>query len=397
VAYADYTLLPDPSTEHIGNVYCLGADGAPSVVASGNQPTDPRIAPDGTLVAYQLVVAEGVTQLWVVSAAGGEPRLLVGQDQLPSDGTVTNSVQRYEWLAGTHTLLFDTRYIPAGGPFGPGEYINADLWTVNADTGALAPVLPAGAAGSFGASPDGQTVAISRGTGLDLVNADGSNYRQNVISFPSILTYSEYTYKPTPQWSADGTFFNVSIPSPDPMAADARTDLYRVGVDGIVQPLTSLPVNTVFGGNVNPPLFAPNGRFVMYSLGQPDGTGEVLHLLELLPEGGVGERTMGPTLFLRGYGWSPDSSYFAYSVTPDGAPGQGYVTGTAVESVQPWANGLTVVRALEWENATTLVFLGNIGPRDTWSLYRQVLGAEPVLLASGLADQAFMDVRTGGD
>lgn len=394
VAYADFTYLSEAPLSSTGNVYCLGADGTPQVLATGNQPYDPRISPDGTLIAFQLVVGEGITQLWVVSAAGGDARLLVGQDHLPAGGAaVVKSPKTFQWLAGTHTLVFDSRYIPVGGPFGPGEYINSDLWTVNADTGAVAALLPDGAAGDFRVSPDGQTIAVARPTGLDLVNADGSNYRQNVITFPAILTYSEYAYKPPVQWSADGTFFNVSILSPDPMAADARADLYRVGVDGIVTPLTSVTANLLFGGMVTPAQFSPNGQFAFYSVGMPDGTGDVLHQLEFLPAGGVAERSMGPTLFLQGGYWSPDSTYFAYTVTPLGAPGQGYVTGTTAESVQTFANGVTALRALEWENGTTMVYLAKIGASETWGLYRQTLGSEPVLLASGLGLQASMDVR----
>ncbi len=395
VAYADFTLLPDPAAPvHNGNVYCLNAEGAPQVLATGNQPYDPRISPDGTLIVFQLVTTPGINQLWVVSAAGGDARLLVGQDALPSgDGTTINSPKSFEWLAGTHTLVFDTRYMPVGGPFGPGEYINADLWTVNVDTNAITPVLPAGAAGAFYVSPDGQTVAVSRPTGMDLVNADGSNYRQNIISFPAILTYSEYAYKPFAQWAADGTFFNVTIPSADPMASDARADFYRIGVDGIVTPLTSQPANIVFGGMVTPPQYAPNGRFAFYSVGLPDGTGDILHQLEFLADGSVGDRSMGPTLYLNGGYWSPDSTYFAYAVTPLGAPGQGYVTGTAAESVQTFANGLAYLRTLEWENGTTMVFLAKFGTSETWSLYRQTLGGEPVLLAGSLGEQVTLDVR----
>ena len=395
VTYADYSLGPDPAAPtHTGNVYCLGADGTPQVLASGNQPTGPRLSPDGTLIAFQVVTTEGISQLWVVSAAGGDARLLVGQDALPSgDGTTINSPKSYAWLAGTHTLVFDTRYTPVGGPVGPGEYINSDLWTVNVDTNAVTQVLSAGAAGAFAVAPAGQTVAIARPTGLDLVNADGSNYRQNVITFPDIITYSEYAYKPFIQWGADGTFFNVTIPSPDPMAADAHADFYRVEVDGIVTPLTSQPANIVFGGMITPPQYAPNGRFAIYSVGQPDGTGEVVHQLEFLADGTVADRTMGPTLFLSGGKWSPDSTYFQYAVTPLGAPGQGYVTGTTAESVQTFANGLAALWALEWQDGTTMVFIAKLGAAETWSLYRQTLGSEPVLLAGSLGEQVTMDVR----
>jgi len=376
-----------------GSVTCLGADGAPRVVATGSRPSSPLISPDGALVAYQVEVSEGATQLWVVSAAGGDARLLVGAEQIPNaDPTLVNSPGHYEWLAGTHTLVFDSRFNVTTGPTGPGEYINRDLWTVNADSGALNPVLPAGAAGAFSASPDGQTIAISRPEGLDLVNADGTNYRQNVITFPSIITYSEYHYKPLPQWAADGTFFSVSIPSADPMAPDVSTALYRVAVDGTVTPLGTVAANTVFGGAI-PPRFSPDGQFAIYSQGMADGSGDVMHTLEFLVGGGIGDGIVGPDMGRQGWGWSPDSAYFAYSLFPEASNGQLYVTGTTVDSVVPMAAGLTAVRELEWESGTTLVFLAITGGGDTWSLYRQTVGSEPVLLAGGLSLQTYMDVR----
>jgi hypothetical protein len=389
IAYTDFVLATGA-----GSVTCLGPDGAPRILATGDRPSSALISTDGALVAYQVEVAEGITELWVVSAEGGDARRLVGADQLPStDPNLVNSPNHYEWLGDTHTLVFDTRFHYTAGPLGPGEYINQDLWTVFADTGALSELLPAGTAGAFAASPDGQTIAISRPHGLDLVNADGSNFRQNVISYPLIVTYSEYLYKPLPQWGADGTFFNVSVPSEDPMAPDASTALYRVDVDGTVTPLGVLPANTVFGGAINPPRFSPDGRFAVYSLGMPDGSGDVMHLLEFLPAGGVDDRAEGPDVGRQGWGWSPDAAYFAYSIFPDGALGQLFVTGTPAESTTPLAAGLTALRTLEWESGDSLVFLAIIGGGDTWSLYRQSVGGEPVLLAGGLSLAAYVDAR----
>jgi len=389
VAYSDFVFETGA-----GSVTCLGGDGAPRVLATANRPASPLISPDGALVAFSVEVSEGISQLWVVSAAGGDARPLVGADQLPSaDPTLVNSPGHYEWLAGTHTLAFDSRFTFTGGPVGPGEYINRDLWTVNADSGAVSAVLPAGAAGAFAASPDGQNIAISRPEGLDLVNADGTNYRQNVITFPSIITYSEYQYKPRPQWAADGTFFSVSIPSPDPMAADVSTALYRVAVDGTVTPLGTLPANTVFGGAINPPLFSANGQYAVYSQGMADGSGDVMHTLQFLAEGGFGDTAVGPDQGRQGWGWSPDSAQFAYTLFPDGVTGQLFAAATTAETVTPLAAGLTAVRDLEWENGATVVFLGIIGGGDVWSLYRQTLGSDPVLLAGGLSLQAYMDVR----
>jgi hypothetical protein len=177
------------------------------------------------------------------------------------------------------------------------------------------------------------------------------------------------------------------------MAVDASTALYRVAVDGTVTPLGTLPVNTVFGGAINPPQFSDNGQSAVYSQGMADGSGDVMHTLHFLPEGGFGDVAVGPDQGRQGWGWSPDSALFAYTLFPDGVNGQLFAASTTVEAVTPLAGGLTALRDLEWEHDNTVVFLAIIGGGDVWSLYRQTVGSEPVLLAGGLGLGASMDVR----
>ena len=378
-----------------GTLFCAGSSGTPQTLATGQGLTGPLISPDGQIVAYEVVVSAGVAQLWVAGIAegGAAPHLLVGQDKLPSaDKSQINSPHHYEWLAGTHTLVFDTGYIPTGGPGGPGEYINADLWTANADTDAVASVLKAGSAGAFEVSPDGHTVAVSRGQGLDLVNADGSNYHQNVIKFPTIITYSEYTYKPHPQWSADGTYFSVAIPSADPMAADSSVSIYKISVDGTVAPKTKQPGNFVFGGRIAPQI-APNGQSVVFSRGDTSGGPDVLHMLTI-QSGAAADNAFDTQAGPVGWGWSPDSQVYAYTVVPSGGAGKGYATGPGVEKPHAFADHLTAVNDLRWVNGNTVVFLGQISGGG-WALYRQTTGADPSAVQSvvtGLTDSATMDV-----
>jgi hypothetical protein len=367
------------------NLLCVAVGGTPQLLASGPGMFGPRLSGDGQMVAYQITVAEGVTELWVVNAnpAEGPAHLLVSNTQVPSaDPVNTNSVANFQWLAGTQTLVFDTRFQPGGGPFGPGEYINADLWTVNADTGEVAAVLPANSAGYFQPSPDGQTIAISRGTGLDLVNADGSNYRQDVVSFPSIITYSEYIFRPRPQWNSDGSYFTVAVPSADPMAADTSFAVYKVQVDGTVTPFTNRPGNLVFGGAIGAQI-APDGQHMVYSVGQPDGSGDVLHMLHMAPESdSTFDTQTGPI----GLGWSPDSLHYVYAVIPPSGI-NGYVIGPFDAAPTVLIPNLQVIRELRWLDGSTLVFIGRLGT-DGWSLYHQTLGAAPALLVGGLTDSA---------
>jgi hypothetical protein len=370
-----------------GNLFCVAVGGTPQLLASGAGSAIVQISSDGQKLAYQQTVAEGVTELWVINAnpAEGAAHLLVSNAQVPNaDPANINSVNNFQWLAGTHTLVFDTRFQPTGGPFGPGEYINADLWTVDADTGTVAPVLAANIAGFFRASPDGHTIAISRGLGLDLVNADGSNYRQNVVSFPNIITYSEYTFKPRPQWSADGSFFTVAVPSADPMAADASFAVYKVAVDGTVTPLANQPGNIVFGGSIGAQI-APDGLHLVYSAGQPDGSGDILHMLALLGDA-VGDNSFDHQTGPNGLGWSPDSQHYVYAVVPPGGI-NGYIMGLTDPSPQVLIPNLQAMLDRRWLDADNFIFIGKVGA-DGWSLYHQTLGFDPTVLVGGLTDHA---------
>ena len=165
---------------------------APIVIAKDNGLTDPKISSDGSLIAYALQAANETAQLWVANADGSGQRLLAGSEQIPSgDASIVNSPRDFQWRAGTHTLIFDTRWTQLGGEGGPGERLNADLWSADADSGVVTRLLAQGAAGAFSVSPDGARVAISRPDGMDVINADGTNMRQNVLAFPFISTYSE--------------------------------------------------------------------------------------------------------------------------------------------------------------------------------------------------------------
>jgi len=376
-------------------LYCLPDSGTPQTLATGNGLFGPELSPDGSLIAYQVVITDGVTQLWVasVSEGGQEPHLLVGQDQLPSaDASQINSPNHYAWLAGSHTLVFDTRYIPTSGPGGPGEYINADLWKVDADSGTLAALLPAKQAGAFAASPDGHSLAVSRPTGIDLLDATGPQRHKDVITFPAIVTYSEYAYKPHVQWSADGSYFTVGVPTQDPMAANAAITFYRVNADGTVKLLGSHPGNYVFGGSI-PPQIAPDGAHVVYTQVNPAGGPEALHMLTIQSDA-LGDNAFDSQSSVGGWGWSPDSQVYVYDDVPGSGGGHLYATGPGVETPHVFVDNLSGLKDLRWVNGNTVVFLGKIG-EGAWTLYRQTTGGKPAAVETllvGLSDQAAFDV-----
>lgn len=378
------------------NLFCLDASGAPQVLATapaGQQIWDPRISSDGQLVAFMVGVLGQPSELWVVGAeaALNPPHILVAPSNVPSpDPARVWFPRRAGWRPGTHSLFLDTGWQPVEGIQGPGEYVNNDLWLADADAGTVALVLGEGLGGHWAVSPDGSFVAFSYPTGLGLVNADGSNLRRDVVTFPSIITYSEYFFKPDIYWQSDGLAFNVAVPSADPMAVDPSATIYRVGTDGIVQTLATVPGNFVFGGLIRP-MFSPTGQFAVYSQLQPGSSQtEDVHRLQLAAEGTT-DTVVEARDVLSGWGWSPNGDHFVYASTPGGAPGSGYDLGLE-GPIRPWAPGLSRIIGLRWQDTTTFYFIGQINDAG-WALYRQTLGAEPVLVASGLSQQAGLDVR----
>jgi hypothetical protein len=378
------------------NLYCLGEGDAVTILATAPPLTeiaDPAISPDGQLVAYMVGLQGEPRELWVVGADPtlNPPRILVETADVPSPNPANEWYpRRFAWRAGTRTLFFDTRWQPVGGVQGPGEYVNSDLWLADADSPTIAAILGEGLGGNWAASPDGSYVAFSYATGVGLVSADGSTLRRDVVTFPSIITYSEYQFKPDLFWQADSLAFNLAVPSADPMAPDPSASLYRVSTDGVVQGLATVPGNFVFGGNIRP-AFSPTGAFAVYSQIQSGSSQtEDVHLLRL--SGDVPSDTIVDTRDLViGGGWSPNGDHFAYASTPGSVPGSGYDLGLE-GPIQPWAPGLTQLVRLEWRDPTTFYFIGTIN-NAAFGLYRQTLGAEPVLLASGLPSQAGLDVR----
>lgn len=365
------------------NLYCLGEGDTPVQIAAGEGPlSDPKISPDGQRVAYLVRSADETNQLWVAAADGSDSRRLVGPGAASSgDPNVIDFPLQFEWQAGTHTIFFNTQFAELSGIGGPGERINADLWKVDADTGSLGLVMARGSVGLFRLSPDGRHIALSLPESIDLVQADGTGF-QHLLDFPFVITYSEYAYKPPVTWSPDSTFFNVAIPSADPLAADTHVSFYRFGVDGSVQQWGRLPGNFVFGDSR--PAISPDGQHAFYGRVDDAAQSTSLHILDA---GGADTPVAQVDgVAVSGLGWSPDSQRFAYATRPDGAasvvtPGGG---------IQPIAPGAQVMD-LKWKDTGALIFYGKVNGQ--WGLHVQRLGEGPRALVDGLGESVTFDVR----
>ncbi|MBM4422563.1 MAG: hypothetical protein FJ030_04115 [Chloroflexi bacterium] len=344
------------------------------------------VSSDGTLVAYLASQSDGGsqlwTELWVVNADGSNARKVAGPEQLPaSDPAGVNWPRAIQWQAGTHNIFFDTGWTPVGGIQGPGEYINNDLWVVDADTGGLSQMLTPGTGGLFSVSPDGAWVAVSDPDSIGLISADGATTRPDVLAFQPIITYSEYQYKPQVTWGADGSYFIALIPSPDPMAADAGTTLFRVSVDGSTQRLDTLSGGFLFDPSVKP---SPDGQWVAYLKNTFDGTNNHLFLQVARTDGSQdsgGETPLGTSL----HSWSPDSLWVAYDVHDEGL----YVAG--FNGVGQLLAQQQVTISFEWTGANSAVFSGQLNGH--WGVRAAQVGGASADVAGPFSEFVVFDAR----
>jgi Tol biopolymer transport system component len=124
-----------------------------------------------------------------------------------------------------------------------------DLRAIHADTRALTVILPPGEGGNFAPSPDGRRIAFSTPGSLNLVNADGSGLRRDLVVFPQVVTYSEYQFYPHPFWHADSRSLAVIIPPSDPLGIPVRpTLIWRVTAEGAAEMAGQVADAVFFGG-----------------------------------------------------------------------------------------------------------------------------------------------------
>ncbi|NIO68365.1 MAG: hypothetical protein GTN71_04765, partial [Anaerolineae bacterium] len=186
-----------------------------------------KISDDGVVVAF-MRGEEG--ELWAVNSDGtGERQLLSAEDfeAMESDGFEVR-LKRFEWVPGTHIVAFNTRLrleardVPAD-----------DLRLVDADTLEQSVLLPPGEGGEFYYSPDGSQIAIVTTGDISLMDADGGNRRDGVLTYAPVAMYSESDYYAQPAWAADGSSLMVAIPPADPQAQPTQhTTIWHIPTDG---------------------------------------------------------------------------------------------------------------------------------------------------------------------
>ncbi len=311
------TPTPEPSVLRVvyingGDVWLWTEGVGDSQLTTGHNATDVRISDDGQVAVFTEQLPGYIFNgIWAVNTDGTNIRQLVTPADLNVMSTDPNAIgvepygRPWDFIPGTHTVAFNTSLTYNG----PGLQIQDDLRLVDADTLTLTTLLNPGDGGIFAYSPDGSQIALVTPTSISLINADGSNRRHNVLTFGSILTYSEYQYYPPPVWAMDSSFLRVAVPSVDPLAPGATTAIWRLPLDGSPAVLTATLVTTPFFGNEV--MFSPDLTKLIYFQDDPavmnsrhmhvanvDGSGDVLyHTGEIWLEG-----------------WAPDSARFVFAL-----------------------------------------------------------------------------------
>lgn len=220
------------------------ATGPTALTTSGDVVRASPVSDDGSLVAYVRQIQPFQVEIWVINLDGSEDTRVVGIDEFvamdPSQFSDGNGIGPYQmdWRSGTHILYFNTYAL--GASERPHPYDS--LYSVDIDEPKLTTIFPAGSGGNFYLSPDGYQAAIVTPTHISLVNVDGSNLRTHVLTYPEVITYSEYSYYPHPIWTRDSKALMVTIPPHDPQPVPvAPTNIWYVPADGS----TAVPVGSI--------------------------------------------------------------------------------------------------------------------------------------------------------
>ncbi len=365
-----------------GNVY-LWTEGSGLVgLTSSGDAWDVRISPDAAMIAYtRHHPADYYRQeLWVVNTSGAtNARVLVSADELAAlrpEGIPGMGITQFAWRPGTHEVAYSTNPLFEG----PGFVPNHDLRLVNADSLAKSVLFEPEQGGFFYYSPDGKQIALSNPQSISLVNADGSNLRRDVLTFPLVGTFSEYQYHPVPVWAADSGSLRVAIPPAETMNDPLPpTGLWRIPTDGTPAVLLGNIQAMPFAWPDN--AFAPDLQHVLYAMMVGERTANINELRLANPDSsGALVYDSGESLNFNG--WAPDSQHFMYTIY--GGPRMGVYLGSIGQPAAIMASEPSSLRNITWVDNQRFAYFGQNG--SSWELR---------ISHPGGTNHAFIDTLSG--
>ena len=355
---------------------------APVSLTALGDVVEAQISNDGQVIALVRQYDWNNQEIYAVNSDGSDLRTLVSladfSGMVLEPDAISAVPYRVAWVPGTHILAFNTRLTYEG----PGLVLPDELRLVDADSGALSILLAPGSGGDFYYSPDGSQIALSTGTLISVVSADGTSFR-DLLTFPMVITYSEYIYYPRVTWSADGSYLRAVIPPHDPLADPPEiTKIWHLPADG-TPPSSLLNLSPVpFFQEV--PSLSPDLAQAAYLSVVSTGSPPVvdLHIAQLDGSSDV-VYASGPYSFS---GWSPDNEHFIYTENGN-YPRIGRVGDSPIDFT-----GVTLMTDLSWVDEERFLYLNRL--TGSWELWLGDLGAPASLIASTTGDRiSFSFVR----
>jgi hypothetical protein len=352
-----------------GDVWFVQEGGVPLQLTTHGDVVEVVLATDGQLAAYvRQHPGTYAEALWVVSTSSGAELALLTQADLdglvPLDGALHNVPYQFEFVPGTHTLLMNTRKTFEG----PGLVLNNELWSIDADSGARSLLLAPGLGGDFYISPNGNKLALTQATSIAFANIDGTSRSPDHLTFPSVITYSEYAYYPIPVWSGDGNAIVVVIPPEDPFLSDTA-QVWRVPVSGAAAHLIDLTGFSFFRNQGKKPLISPDLTRVAFMR----ETAPNNFNLVVVPVDGSAESVYASG-DITWQGWNHDSIRVVYGVVPLNI----YLVGPGLSPT-----GLGVGSHLRWVDLDTFLYLDKLTATNRFSLVSMPGGPSEIAVISG--------------
>jgi len=378
-------------TDRAKNLWVWEEGSAPLKIISSGNVQGVLLSDDGQWICFTRTSADySETGLWAIAFDGSNEHLLVSNadfqamplhPDIDPGSVVSVSPTRTRFVPHSHTLAFMT-----SPQFeGPGFFDNKDLWLVDVVTSSRTNLLPAGSGGQYTYSPDGSQIALSTPTDISLINADGSNRRNSILTYTSVMTYSEYAFHAAPAWAPDGSFLRVVIPYFDSLGDPSQpSKLYQLPVDG--SPAFSI------GILANAPLqsgyFSPDVSKLAYSqeVGVPSDNTYSIQIANF--DGSAsGEVARGSFRFSS---WARDSSHYAYYAWDPGNIylAQGGVAGATLV-------GLSPVNEPQWISARRLLFVWRNAAE--WQLRLGTLDGNSSLISGLGAGDGYVSFAFAGE
>lgn len=292
-----------------GDLWAVERGSAPVQLKSSGLVSELRISDDGQRIAYVEVDQNDLSAaIRSISFAGGDDQSLLDQAELdalyPLGEFLHYAPSELAMAPGTHQLLFNTRAVLEG----PGLAKTNDLLRVDSDSGSLTKLLDPGQGGDFTLSPDGLQLALVQPDSIGFANQDGGQLRPEVLTFPWVITYSEYFFYLKPAWVEDGVI--AAVPAEDPFFGPEQGSIWHVPADGSDPLLLSdLQADLFLPQRGAAPIVSPDGNRVA-AFRKSDDTGSFQLWLVDLQSGAEEQYAQGN---LGWVGWAPDSSHFVYA------------------------------------------------------------------------------------